>query len=99
SPIGASQSLQGKVVLRGAVVDPTSGLVPIEVSIPADSLLPGEQAAVTITTGEAQGYLVPHEAILLNDEGNPYVVQVMGDVARKVAIRVLAMQGGHDVID
>lgn len=99
SPIGAAQSLPGKVLLRGAVVDAASGLVPIEISAPADSLLPGEQAAVTIRTGAAQGYVVPHEAILLNDEGNPYVVQIIGGAAKKVDVRVLAMEGGRDVID
>ncbi|HTT04641.1 MAG TPA: efflux RND transporter periplasmic adaptor subunit [Steroidobacteraceae bacterium] len=99
NPIGSSQSLPGKVLLRGAVVDAASGLVPIDISAPADALLPGEQAAVTIRTGAARGYVVPHEAILLNDEGNPYVVQVIGGAAKKVDVRVLAMQGGRDVID
>lgn len=96
--IGAARALQGKVLLRGAAVDAATGLVPIEISLPPDSLLPGEQVLVAVTTGRVQGYLVPHEAVLLDDEGNPYVVQVVGGVAHEVDVRVLGMMGDQDAI-
>jgi RND family efflux transporter MFP subunit len=98
TPIGATGMLQGKVMLRGAVVDPGTGLVPIEISLPPDSMLPGEQAVAEVTTGEAQGYLVPHAAVLINDEGNPYIVQVIGAMAKKVAVRVLGTMDDRDAI-
>lgn len=96
--IGAASALQGKVLLRGEVVDPGSGLVPIEITVPAGSLLPGEQGVASVTTGQVEAYLVPHEAMLLDDEGNPYVVQVVGGIAKKVDVRVLGMQDGRDAI-
>jgi multidrug efflux pump subunit AcrA (membrane-fusion protein) len=98
TPIGANQPLQGKVLMRGEVIDPTTGLVPIELSLPGNSMLPGQQAIATVTTGQVQAYLVPHEAVLLNDEGNPYVVQVIGGVAKQVEVQVLGMQDGRDGI-
>jgi hypothetical protein len=98
TPIGAARSLHGKVLLRGAAIDATTGLVPIEISLPPDSMLPGEQAVAAVSAGQVQGYLVPHEAVLLNDEGNPYVVQVIGGVAHKVDVRVLGTVGDQDAI-
>lgn len=98
TPIGSARSLQGKVLMRGAVVDAATGLVPIEISIPANSMLPGEQAVAAVSSGRVQGYLVPHEAVLLNDEGNPYVVQVIEGAARQVEVRVLGMVGDQDAI-
>lgn len=98
TPIGASRSLDGKVLMRGGTVDAATGLVPIEISLPANSMLPGEQAVAYVTTGEVQGYLVPHEAVLLNDEGNPYVVQVIGGAAHQVDVKVLGTVGEQDAI-
>jgi membrane fusion protein, multidrug efflux system len=98
TPIGATRSLHGKVLLRGAAVDATTGLVPVEISLPADSMLPGEQAVAAVSSGQVEGYLVPHEAVLLNDEGNPYVVQVIGGVAHKVDVRVLGTVDNQDAI-
>ena len=96
--IDAAHALQGKVVLSGAAVDPATGLVPIEISLPGDSLLPGEQAVAEVTTGRVRGYLLPHEAVLLDDDGNPYVVQAVGGVAHKVDVRVLGMRGDQDAV-
>ncbi len=98
TPVGAAQAIQGKVLLRGEAVDPASGLVPIELSIPGNSILPGQQAIATVTTGQIEAYLVPHEAVLLNDEGNPYVVQVINGMAKKVDVQVLGLQDGRDGI-
>lgn len=98
TPIGAARSLQGKVLMRGAAVDAATGLVPIEISLPANSMLPGEQAVAAVSSGQVQGYLVPHEAVLLNDEGNPYVVQVIDGVAHQVDVRVVGMVGDQDAI-
>ena len=98
TPIGSVHSLHGKVLMRGAVVDTATGLVPVEISVPADSMLPGEQAVAAVTNGNVQGYLVPHEAVLLDDEGNPYVVQVVNGIAHLVDVRVLGMLDNQDAI-
>ncbi len=97
--LGRTSRLTSRVALRGAVVDAVSGLVPIEISLPADALLPGETAQVSIKIGEAQGFVVPHAAILVNEQGGPYVVQVAGGVAKTVPVRILATAGEEDAVD
>ena len=55
-------------------------------------------AKASITTGATRGYVVPHEAILVNGAGAPYVVQSVHMVARKVAVRILGHDGASDVV-
>ena len=96
--LGANATVSGQVLLRGSLVDSGTGLVPVEISLPADQFLPGEMAEADITTGKVQGFVVPHEAILVNDQGEPYVVQAVNGTARKVSIEVLEARGDKDVI-
>ncbi|MBO0736261.1 MAG: efflux RND transporter periplasmic adaptor subunit [Alphaproteobacteria bacterium] len=93
------QPVPGKVVLCGRLVDPRTGLVPVDVTLPPGQFLAGEAVQADIVTGEAHGYVVPHEAILVNDSGDPYIVQAVEMVAKKVPVRVLATRGAQDVID
>jgi len=97
--IGDQQTVPGRVMLRGSIVDSGSALVPIEISLPPGKFLPGEMGEAAITTGEVSGYVVPHEAVLVNDRGEPYVVQAVGMRAREVPVRILAANDGKDVID
>lgn len=96
--IGGSQSVPGKVLVCGAVAEADTGLVPVAISLPPGGFLPGEMAQASITTGEQRGYVVPHAAILVNDSGEPYVVQAVNGVAHKVPVQVLVAHGGQDVI-
>jgi membrane fusion protein, multidrug efflux system len=97
--LGAKDPASGKVVLRGRLVDPRTGLVPVDVALPPGPFLAGETAEARIVTGEARGYVVPHQAILVNDSGSPYVVQAIDMVAKKISVRVLAAGGAQDVVD
>jgi len=97
-PLGASTAAAGTVLLRGAVVDPASGLVPVEITLPRGRFIPGETATAAITTGEVRGFVVPHAAILVDDAGATYVVQAVDMRAKKVAVRVLGSDGAQDVI-
>jgi membrane fusion protein, multidrug efflux system len=96
--IGASQPVPAKVLLCGAVAEADTGLVPVAISLPHGNFLPGEMARAAITTGEMRGYVVPHEAILVNDGGEPYVVQAVNGVAHKVPVHVLGSRADQDVI-
>lgn len=98
APIGGGGAFKGRVALRGGAVDPANGLVPVDVTLSADALLPGESAQVTITTGEVRGWVVPHQAILVDVAGSTYVVQVEGGVAKTVPVRVLLAGGARDVV-
>jgi membrane fusion protein, multidrug efflux system len=93
TPVGGTQSYAARVTLRGAIVDPTSGLVPVQISLPPGVFFPGQTAEAAITTGAVEGYVVPHSAILVDDNGDTYVVQTQKMVAKSVHVQVL---GGHD---
>lgn len=93
TPVGGAQSYPGHVTLRGAIVDPTSGLVPVQIAVPPGVFLPGQTVEAAITIGSVQGYVVPHAAILVDDNGDTYVVQTQKLVAKTVHVQVL---GAHD---
>ncbi|HEX4193306.1 MAG TPA: efflux RND transporter periplasmic adaptor subunit [Stellaceae bacterium] len=97
--VGQNDSVTGKVVLRGAMVDAASGTIPIEIALSASKLLPGQAAVATITTGEVTGYIVPHAAILVDDQGHPYVVQAANMTAKRVPVRILDAAGDQDVVE
>jgi RND family efflux transporter MFP subunit len=96
--VGADQPVPGRVLMRGNVAEADTGLVPVEISLAPGRFLPGEMAQAAITTGDVKGYVVPHEAVLVNDTGAPYVVQAIGDKAKKVAVTVVGSSGDRDVI-
>jgi RND family efflux transporter MFP subunit len=96
--VGGAVSATGQVLVRGAVAEADTGLVPVEIALPPGKFLPGEMAEAVITTGQVQGYVVPHDAILVNDSGAPYVVQAIGGSAKKVPVQVLGAHGDQDVI-
>jgi membrane fusion protein, multidrug efflux system len=98
TPLGRRGALAGTVLLRGSVVDPATGLVPVEIAVPPGRLLSGEMAQAHIVTGEAWGYVVPHSAILVDDRGAPYVVQAPKRIARLVPVRILGSDGAKDVV-
>jgi RND family efflux transporter MFP subunit len=96
--IGATPSVPARVLVRGAVAEADTGLVPVTIALPPEGFMPGEMAQATITTGETHGFVVPHAAILANDSGEPYVVQAVNGVAHKVPVQVLVAHGDEDVI-
>lgn len=96
--VGASRSYTGRVLVRGAVAEADTGLVPVDIALPPGKFYPGEMAEAAITTGEVHGYVVPHSAILVNDSGEPYVVQAIEGTAKKVPVQVLGAHGNEDVI-
>lgn len=96
--IDGKKIVSGKVALRGSVVDSGTGLVPVEIALPAATFYPGEMAEASITTGKIQGYVVPHAAVLVNDKGAPYVVQAVNGAAKLVEVHVLGSHGDKDVV-
>ena len=95
--IGGERTLRAVVRMRGAVVNAT-GLVPVEISLPPGALLPGQWAEAHITVGKVRGYVVPHEAILVDGNGSTYLVQVHQGLAKIVHVRVLAALGARDTV-
>jgi membrane fusion protein, multidrug efflux system len=98
-PLSSTAALSGKVLAREVVIDPTSGLVPVQISFPLGKLLAGEMVQSIITTGSAEGYVVPHEAILVDDDGSNFVWQAEDMAATKVKIKIVDAGGDKDVIE
>lgn len=98
SSLDGRQHVAGKVARRGATLDAVTGMVPVDIAVPANPLFAGENARAVITVGAARGYVVPHAALLVNPEGKPYVVQVEDGKARKVPVEVIGAHGERNVI-
>jgi multidrug efflux pump subunit AcrA (membrane-fusion protein) len=96
---GGADTVPGKVVLRSAVVDPSNGLVPVQIGFPTGKLLVGEMVRAAITVGSNSGYIVSHEAILVDDDGSNFVWQAVKGEAKKVKVKVLGSDGHQDVIE
>jgi membrane fusion protein, multidrug efflux system len=96
--VGGTGSSPGRVMVRGAVAEADTGLVPVDIALPPGKFYPGEMAEAVITTGQVHGYVVPHSAILVNDSGAPYVVQAIDGTAKKVPVQVMGAHGDEDVI-
>ena len=98
SPLGSGDVVHGIVLLRGSIVEAKTGLVPLEIALPEGTLLAGQAAQAQIVTGTVKGYLVPHEAILVDDGGAPYVVQAKDMIAHHVPVTIRLSAGTKDVI-
>lgn len=98
SALGGGDIGTGTVLLRGSIVDPSTGLVPIEIRLPPGIFLAGQPAQARIITGTVEGYVVPHEAVLVNEQGTPYVVQAKDMIAHNVPVKILLSAGARDVI-
>lgn len=98
-PVGTDLRLSARVSARGGMVSPIDGLVPIDIALPNNSLLPGQTAEATITTTVVRGFVVPHRSVLIDDAGRPYIVQVVNRLARLVPVRILDENSTRDVVD
>ncbi len=98
TPIGGGSVISGKVVFRGSLVSAADGLVPVAVSLPAGQALLGETFQAEITIGKVKGYLVPHNAILVDDTGQTYIVQDHAMTAKLVDVKVLGSSQSQDIV-
>jgi membrane fusion protein, multidrug efflux system len=98
TPIGGGAAIAGTVVFRAAVVNQGDGLVPIDISMPPGQTMMGETFRADITVGQAKGYVVPHDAILINNSGDTYIVQDHAMTAKLVTVQVLGSNQDEDVV-
>jgi RND family efflux transporter MFP subunit len=89
--------LNGQVARIDAVVNAKTRLVDADIAVPPGSVLSGEAFRAVVITGQVQGWLVPHEAVLADEKG-AYLFQANAGKAARVEVTVAGAQGGTDVV-
>jgi membrane fusion protein, multidrug efflux system len=95
--LAGGPALDGQVVRVDGVVNPKTRLVDADVSVPPGSVISGEAFRAILTTGQIEGWLVPHDAVLLDDTG-AYLFQVTGGKAVRVDVSMAGTDGDRDVV-
>lgn len=90
-------ALQGQVIRVDSALNPVSRLVDVDISFPAGALLPGEAMQIGIETGQVQGWVVPHRAVVTAG-GPARVFQIVGGKAKAVLVRVVLASDRGDVV-
>jgi RND family efflux transporter MFP subunit len=91
--------VQASRVLRvDSALNPRSRLVDIDVAAPGPLPLPGDAFRVLLSTGDVQGWTVPHAAVL-NDEKGDYLFQLAKTKAIRVPVQVRAPSSTLDVVE
>ena len=96
-PVDGGQSIQGRVLRIDGVLNPKTRLLDVDVSVPSGAVLSGAAFEAGIVVGTSQGWVVPHEAVLLEAQGG-MLFQVHGGHAVRVAVQVLGTDGRSDVV-
>jgi HlyD family secretion protein len=85
TPVGSETSIAGTVWQVAPVIDPTSRLGDVRISIPyTPAVKPGGFAEVSIVAGTTSAPLLPQSAVLSDDKGNyVYIVNAKNQVERR----------------
>jgi RND family efflux transporter MFP subunit len=96
TPLSGGEPITGKVVRVATALDPHTHQ--LDVDIAADKpLIGGAGFRADIVVGQQQGWLVPRDA-LVGDDQDWQVYQVDGDKAVRVPVKVLGEQGDKSVV-
>ncbi len=98
-PLGGDEdALGGTVASVAGLVDAKTRLVECLVQPAEGQLLPGATYRVGIEIGRYTGWIVPREAVLLDDDG-AHLFQAKGDKAVQVPVKLLGQSGDESVVD
>lgn len=92
-PLGGGPPVTGRVTRIDSVLNPKTRLVEVGLATVAGAAMSGEAFRAKITVGGAQGWLVPHGAVLV-EAGQAFLFQVAGTKAARVNVTVV--QAGRD---
>jgi RND family efflux transporter MFP subunit len=96
-PLSGGEAIDGHVLRVDAVLNPKTRLVDADIAVPVDRVMSGEAFRVDVTTGQLQGWVVPHDAVLTDDKG-PYVFQISDGKAARVNVTLVGSRDGQDVV-
>lgn len=94
----AAAPIAGHVVRIDAALNPKTRQVDVDIAYPAGALLSGEALRVAIETGRAAGWIVPHAAVAVADDGKAQLFQLAAGKAKAVPITVAASDGTRDSV-
>ena len=93
----SGDKLQGRVIRLGSMLNPQTRLIDADVAVREGTVLSGDAFRATIAVAQTQGWLVPHDAVLIDNAG-AYVFQVSAAKAVRVAVRVALTANTTDVV-
>jgi membrane fusion protein (multidrug efflux system) len=96
-PLAGGQELDGQILRVDGTLNPKTRFVDADVSVPPGSVISGAAFRAEIKVGDLNGWIVPHDAVLI-DPGGAYLFQVAGTTASRVKVRVIGTAGADDVV-
>ncbi len=90
--------LTGKVVRVDGVLNPHTRLVDVDIATSAGAVISGQAFRAELSIGQAQGWRLPHKAVLADDRG-AYVFQLAGTKAVRVGVRLIQTTDETDLVD
>jgi RND family efflux transporter MFP subunit len=97
TPLSEGPPLDGQVVRLDGMLNPKTRLLDVDVSVPPGSVVSGAAYRADITVGETKGWIVPHDAVLIDAKG-AYIFQIGGTTATRVDVKVAGEAGADDVV-
>ncbi len=100
-PLAGGSAIAGTITRVDAVLNPRTRLIDVDIAPPAGGLISGADYGAKIAVGTFDGWLVPHEAVLTDDQG-AYLFQLAAgkppQAAKRVPAQVLGTQGDTDIV-
>lgn len=95
--LSGGETITGHVLRVASALNVKTRMMDADIAVPANALLPGEGLHADIHTGDAQGWLVPHKAVVTAN-GPAHVFQMVGGKAKAVAVQLLQASASDDVV-
>ncbi|HWU03752.1 MAG TPA: efflux RND transporter periplasmic adaptor subunit [Novosphingobium sp.] len=100
--LSGGAGMAGHVLRIASALNPRTRMMDADIAVPAGAILPGgiligEGMRADIHTGDVQGWLVPHQAVVTAN-GAPHVFQLRAGKARAVGVAVVQQGPGGDVV-
>jgi membrane fusion protein, multidrug efflux system len=97
-PLSGGATLQGKVLRIDGVLNPKTRQIDADIAVPPGSVISGEAFKTEITVGQLIGWIVPHDAVLVDGKG-AYLFQVADGKAKRVDVTLAGTRGDNDAVN
>ncbi len=97
-PLSGKERAKGRILRVDSVLNPKTRLLNADISVPPGSVVSGAAFKAEITVGNLTGWIIPHDAILRDAQGE-YLFQAMETTAARVDVKVVGSTGADDVVE